>query len=362
MLQPRDLDALVGLDVGAQAHAGFARKREHALAVAAHAREVHQQRRRGQAGEGRHGVAIITHRDHVARRLVLAQAEQARVTELVSLSCPRTSKVCTREQAPRPQLLGFGRRLRRRAPTRAWRTRSGVGGEALHEWLVRHAHVPADVRQGGRHDRRRRRLRRARLREHRRVDHGPQHVRPGARAVARRQHGRAGGATTRPTTAPSSCSPTTPRAPIAMEGGTTFHFVTDGIHAALERAAEAAGDKDVRIGGGVATIRQYLRRRADRRAAPRHLAGAARLRRTPPRRHRPAAARLPVRGARRHVRPRRTSCSARNASLRRLPPSPPPPAAGARDNWPGYRPNDSRDPSSSPSATLWIACERKPLT
>jgi dihydrofolate reductase len=50
-----------------------------------------------------------------------------------------------------------------------------------------------------------------------------------------------------------------PRASIAMNGGTTFHFVTDGIHAALERASEAAAGKDVRLGGGVATIRQYLR-------------------------------------------------------------------------------------------------------
>jgi dihydrofolate reductase len=48
------------------------------------------------------------------------------------------------------------------------------------------------------------------------------------------------------------------RPPITMEGGTTFHFVTDGIHSALRRAREAAGGKDVRIGGGVATIRQYL--------------------------------------------------------------------------------------------------------
>lgn len=48
------------------------------------------------------------------------------------------------------------------------------------------------------------------------------------------------------------------RPSIEMQGGTTFHFVTDGIQAALERAREAAGDKDVRIGGGVATIRQYL--------------------------------------------------------------------------------------------------------
>ena len=50
-----------------------------------------------------------------------------------------------------------------------------------------------------------------------------------------------------------------PREPIVMEGGTTFHFVTDGIEAALERARTAAGDRDVKIGGGVSTVRQYLR-------------------------------------------------------------------------------------------------------
>jgi len=50
-----------------------------------------------------------------------------------------------------------------------------------------------------------------------------------------------------------------PREPLEMKGGTTFHFVTDGIEAALKCARAAAGDKDVRIGGGVATIRQYLR-------------------------------------------------------------------------------------------------------
>ena len=49
------------------------------------------------------------------------------------------------------------------------------------------------------------------------------------------------------------------REPLTMKGGTTFHFVTEGIHAALDRARAAAGGKDVRIGGGVATIRQYLR-------------------------------------------------------------------------------------------------------
>jgi dihydrofolate reductase len=50
-----------------------------------------------------------------------------------------------------------------------------------------------------------------------------------------------------------------PRAPIEMEGGTTFYFVTDGIQAARERALAAAKGKDIRIGGGVATIQQYLR-------------------------------------------------------------------------------------------------------
>lgn len=49
-----------------------------------------------------------------------------------------------------------------------------------------------------------------------------------------------------------------PRQSIQMEGGTTFHFVTDGIHAALERAKNAAGYKDVRVVGGTSTIRQYL--------------------------------------------------------------------------------------------------------
>jgi dihydrofolate reductase len=49
------------------------------------------------------------------------------------------------------------------------------------------------------------------------------------------------------------------RESITMSGGTTFHFVTDGIHAALERAVDAAKDQDIRLGGGVATIQQYLR-------------------------------------------------------------------------------------------------------
>src|ERR1700690_3944053 len=49
-----------------------------------------------------------------------------------------------------------------------------------------------------------------------------------------------------------------PRPSITMKGGTIFHFVTDGIHAALARATEAANGQDIRLGGGVATIREYL--------------------------------------------------------------------------------------------------------
>jgi dihydrofolate reductase len=51
------------------------------------------------------------------------------------------------------------------------------------------------------------------------------------------------------------------RESLRMAGGTTFHFVTDGIHRALERASEAANGLDVRLGGGVATIKQYVRAR-----------------------------------------------------------------------------------------------------
>jgi dihydrofolate reductase len=51
------------------------------------------------------------------------------------------------------------------------------------------------------------------------------------------------------------------REPLEMKGGTTFYFVTDGIHSALEKAKAAAGEKDVRIGGGVSTVRQYLSER-----------------------------------------------------------------------------------------------------
>ena len=52
-----------------------------------------------------------------------------------------------------------------------------------------------------------------------------------------------------------------PRPPLVMDGGTTFYFVTEGAAVALERAREAAAGKDVRVGGGVHVIQQYLRQR-----------------------------------------------------------------------------------------------------
>jgi dihydrofolate reductase len=52
-----------------------------------------------------------------------------------------------------------------------------------------------------------------------------------------------------------------PRPSVVMKGGTTFHFVTGGIEEALARAKEASGQRDVRLGGGVSTIRQYIQAR-----------------------------------------------------------------------------------------------------
>lgn len=71
------------------------------------------------------------------------------------------------------------------------------------------------------------------------------------------------------------------RDPIAMAGGTTFHFVTDGIEAALDRAREAAGGQDVRLGGGARAVQQYLAAglidQMDLAVTPVLLGGGARL-------------------------------------------------------------------------------------
>lgn len=71
---------------------------------------------------------------------------------------------------------------------------------------------------------------------------------------------------------------TTARDPRVLPGGTTFHFVNDGIESALEQAREAAGDRDVRVAGGGATIVEYVNSRPDRRVFHRAVACAVRLR------------------------------------------------------------------------------------
>jgi len=72
-----------------------------------------------------------------------------------------------------------------------------------------------------------------------------------------------------------------PREPLEMEGGTTFHFVTDGIEAALERARGVAGDRDVVLGGGASVAQQYLSAglidEMEIHVVPRLLGGGARL-------------------------------------------------------------------------------------
>ena len=84
------------------------------------------------------------------------------------------------------------------------------------------------------------------------------------------------------------------RAPIEMKGGTVFHFVTDGIEAALQGAHRSAGGKDIRLGGGVATVKQYL---CAGLVDEMHIAmapAAAWIRRKPVRRYRSRQARLPA--------------------------------------------------------------------
>ena len=123
---------------------------------------------------------------------------------------------------------------------------------------VSDADAPAHgVRQGRGNERSRRRLRGERVRQRRRLDPRPQHVRADARAWPDEEWKGWWGANP-PYHVPVFVLTHHPRAPLEMEGGTTFHFVTDGIHAALARARAAAQGRDVRVGGGVAVIRQYL--------------------------------------------------------------------------------------------------------
>src|SRR5258708_3642589 len=82
-----------------------------------------------------------------------------------------------------------------------------------------------------------------------------------AGGTGRGGRGRGGGGAAPPYHHPVFALTRHSRPSVVMKGGTTFNFVTDGIEAALSRAFEAAGGADVRLGGGVATIQQYLRAR-----------------------------------------------------------------------------------------------------
>ena len=193
-------------------------------------------------------------------------------------------------------LDGYGAGPDQELAQSARRRRRGVA-----QMVCRHPNVSADIWKGRRRNRRRRRFRRARVGQYRRVDPGPQHVRAGARAVAGRElEGLVGRHPALPLRRVRAHPPCRVRRS-SMDGGTTFHFVTDGIEAALAKAKDAANGKDVRLGGGAATIRQYLRARPDRRDAYCHLAGSARARRAPLRRYRSAGARLRVQRARPHA-------------------------------------------------------------
>ena len=135
----------------------------------------------------------------------------------------------------------------------------GVGGEELHEWIVATRMFKQLYGGTGRHHRRRRRFRDARLRRTSAPGFSAATCSGRSAAPGRTTNGRAGGATIPPYHTDVFVLTHHPRASIRMAGDTTFHFVTEGIHAALERAKAAAKGRDVRLGGGAATIQQYLR-------------------------------------------------------------------------------------------------------
>jgi dihydrofolate reductase len=134
----------------------------------------------------------------------------------------------------------------------------GKGGEALHEWaLATRAWRAAHGREGGESGV-----------DDERIDAATENV--GATIMGRNMFGPVRGSwegeewrgwwgDEPPFHTPVFVLTHHAREPLEMQGGTTFHFVTEGIEAALERAFEAAGGKDVSVGGGASTVQQYLR-------------------------------------------------------------------------------------------------------
>ena len=130
----------------------------------------------------------------------------------------------------------------------------GKRGRELHSWFYPTRTFRSMI---GARRRDRRSLRPRRGGRLRRLHPRPQYVRPDPRRMAGRPW-KGWWGDNPPYHAPTFILTHHARAPIVMEGGTTFHFVTDGIEAALAQAKAAAGDLDVKIGGGVSTVRQYL--------------------------------------------------------------------------------------------------------
>lgn len=133
----------------------------------------------------------------------------------------------------------------------------GEGGEALHEWLVGTRFFMQMTGQPGG----------STGRDNGVAEQGMTNI--GAFILGRNMFGPIRGpwpddawhgwwGTNPPYHAPTFVLTHHPRPPLEMEGGTVFHFVTDGIQSALDRARVAAGDRDIRLLGGAATIRQYL--------------------------------------------------------------------------------------------------------
>jgi len=133
----------------------------------------------------------------------------------------------------------------------------GEGGERLHQWVYGLKSLPGAPRQGRRRDQPRRRDRRGGAREHRRRDHGSRGMFGGG-AGPWDESWKGWWGDEPPFGVPVFVLTHHGREPLAMEGGTTFTFVADGIESALEQARAAADDEDVAIAGGGSVVQQYL--------------------------------------------------------------------------------------------------------
>ena len=171
---------------------------------------------------------------------------------------PRYWKGSPGEQSKGRSVFGFDRWVWRGTQARPeqspWRPRPRAP-----QLVLPHRSIQEDEGRECRHKRHRQRFRRPIFRKRRRLDPGPQYVRSSSGSVVIRPLERLVG---RQSALPTPVFLLThhARPPLTMEGGTIFHFVTDGPESALEKAKEEVDgtDKDVRIGGGVATVRQYL--------------------------------------------------------------------------------------------------------